>query len=61
MRARFWVAGLLLVGLCVACEPAAAPAAMWPFSLFTSSKPPVKRTRPKPGKPKPAPVPAWAR
>ena len=61
MRARLWLAGLLAVGLCVACEPPVAPAAIWPLSLFPSSKPPVKRTKPKPGKPKPAPVPAWAR
>jgi len=63
MRIRFWLAGLLLLGLCLAWRPAPARAAVWPFSLFGSDKPPVKRTKPKPGKPRPgaAPVPSWAR
>jgi hypothetical protein len=52
MRTRFWLVGLLLVGLCVAWEPAPARAAIWPFSLFWS-KPPVKRIKPKHGKPRP--------
>ena len=53
MRTRFWLAGLLLVGLCLAWEPAPAQAAIWPFSLFMSKTPPPKRTKPKPGRPRP--------
>ena len=64
MRARFWLAGLLLVGLCLACEPAPARAAIWPLSYIWPEKPPVKkRPRPKPGQPRPGTqsMPAWAK
>jgi hypothetical protein len=53
MRTRFWLAGLLLVGLCLTWEPAPARAAIWPFSLFMSKTPLPKRTKPKPGRPRP--------
>jgi hypothetical protein len=61
MRSRFWLTGLLLAGLCVAWQPAAARAAIWPFSLIWPTKPPPKRPKPKPGSPKPGSIPAWAR
>jgi hypothetical protein len=63
MRARFWLTGLLLAGLFVAWEPAPARAAIWPFSYIWPEKPPVKRPRPKPGRPRPGAqsIPAWAK
>ncbi len=52
MRTRIRLAGFVLAGLCAACVPATATAAIWPFSLFakkTPVKPPPKRAKPKPG------------
>ncbi len=62
MRARLWLAGLL-VGLCVAWGPAPARAAIWPFSLFGGKKVPVKRPKPKPGHTRPGtrPRPGYGR
>ncbi len=53
MRTRYWWVGLVLVGLCVAWGPAPARAAIWPFSLFVKPPPPIKRHKPKAGKPRP--------
>jgi hypothetical protein len=61
MRTRFWLVGLVLLGLSVAWEPAAARAAIWPFSLLGGKKAPVKRPRPKPGKPRPGARPGHGR
>jgi hypothetical protein len=58
MRIRRWLAGLL-VALCVAGGGSApARAAIWPFSLFGGKTAPVKKAKPKRGKPRPAPRPA---
>jgi hypothetical protein len=56
MRTRCLWVGLLLIGLGLASGPATARAAIWPFSLFTKPAPPVKRHKPKPGKPRPGNV-----
>jgi hypothetical protein len=56
MRTRFWLAGLLLVGMWLSGVPAQVQAAMWPFSLFGTKTPPVKKK--KPGKPRPGTRPA---
>jgi hypothetical protein len=45
------VVGLVLMGLWVGARPAPARAAIWPFSVFLPSKPPVKRHKPKPIRP----------
>ena len=50
MRTRIGLAGLLLAGLCVTGGAAPVQASIWPFSLFASKKPPVKKAKPKPGK-----------
>jgi hypothetical protein len=62
MRTRFWLTGVLLVGLWIAAWPVRAEAAIWPFSLFGAKKP-VKPTKPKPGKPRPGgrPAPSFGR
>jgi hypothetical protein len=52
MRTRCLWVGLLLVGLCLAWSPATARAAIWPFSWFTRPAP-VKKHKPKGGKPRP--------
>jgi hypothetical protein len=51
MRIRNWLAGILVVGLGAAWQPAPARAAMWPFSLFSAKKTPAKKTKGKAGKP----------
>ena len=57
MRTRcLW---LLLVGLCLAWGPATARAAIWPFSWFTKPAP-VKKHKPKGGKPRPGSMPGTA-
>jgi hypothetical protein len=54
MRIRRWLMGLLLLGLCAAWGPSQSQAAFWPFSLFTTTKPPIKKPKkPKPGHPRP--------
>jgi hypothetical protein len=57
MRTRLWLVGLVLVGLCVGWGAAPARAAIWPFSIFMPSKPPVKRHKPKPARPRPLNMP----
>jgi hypothetical protein len=54
MRTRCWWVGLLLMALCVASAPARAHAAIWPFSLFMTKKPPVKKLKTKPGHTRPS-------
>ncbi|HKI32179.1 MAG TPA: hypothetical protein VKA46_09950 [Gemmataceae bacterium] len=59
MRTRFWLAGLLLMGLCVAWGPPPAQAAIWPFSMFGGKKVPVKRPKPKRPRPGAWPTPGY--
>jgi hypothetical protein len=47
MGKRIWAVGVLLTGLFIASQPAPARADVWPFSLFSSKKQPVKKPKPK--------------